>query len=138
MKIETTAQSSIEMRRRALRPEQDLLLCCATTSLDDQRRARLRRLLAEKINWQYLINLAERHRLMPLLHLHLQSAPSGTAPDAQLKLLEDRFRNSLISNLLLTSELRSLLDLFEASGIRAIPFKGPTLAVAAYGDIGLR
>jgi hypothetical protein len=49
-----------------------------------------------------------------------------------------RFRRNLISNLLSTSEMCSILSLLEAHGITAIPFKGPTLAVAAYGDLALR
>jgi hypothetical protein len=53
-------------------------------------------------------------------------------------MLRDRFRRNTISNLLLASELRSLLDRFEAAGIKAIPFKGPTLAAYAYGDLALR
>src|SRR6185503_8502263 len=42
------------------------------------------------------------------------------------------------TNLLLTGELIKLLDSLDARGIPVIPLKGPTLAVRAYGDIGLR
>jgi hypothetical protein len=42
------------------------------------------------------------------------------------------------SSLFLTAELLRLLSLFEAQGIHAIPFKGPTLALSAYGDVALR
>ena len=42
------------------------------------------------------------------------------------------------ANFVLTGELLTLLRLFEKQGIRAVPFKGLTLAAFAYGDLGLR
>ena len=41
-------------------------------------------------------------------------------------------------NLHLTGELLSLLDLFSAHGIPAVPFKGPVLAAVLLGDVALR
>jgi hypothetical protein len=41
-------------------------------------------------------------------------------------------------NMLLTSELINIMKLFEENNIKAIAFKGPTLAQLAYGDITLR
>jgi hypothetical protein len=38
----------------------------------------------------------------------------------------------------MTGELIRLLDLFEAHGIAAIPYKGPTLAALAYGNVAFR
>jgi hypothetical protein len=41
-------------------------------------------------------------------------------------------------NLFLEKELLTLLDTFKANNIMAVPFKGPLLAVAIYGDMLLR
>jgi len=41
-------------------------------------------------------------------------------------------------NFLITGELLQILELFRAHGIRAIPYKGPVLSAAVYGDISLR
>jgi hypothetical protein len=41
-------------------------------------------------------------------------------------------------NLFLTGELVKLLDCFASEGVDVIPFKGPVLALLAYGDLGLR
>jgi hypothetical protein len=41
-------------------------------------------------------------------------------------------------NLFLEKELLRLLDTFKADNIMAVPFKGPLLAVAIYGDMLLR
>src|SRR2546426_10956064 len=50
----------------------------------------------------------------------------------------DERRSIARRNLCLTGDLLSLLELFEARGIPAVPFKGPVLAVQAYGDVALR
>jgi hypothetical protein len=41
-------------------------------------------------------------------------------------------------NLWLSSELLAVLELFERSGVPAVPLKGPVLAVQAYGSVALR
>jgi len=41
-------------------------------------------------------------------------------------------------NRALAAELGELLRLFEESGIRALPFKGPVLALDLFGDLALR
>lgn len=67
------------------------------------------------------------------LTLPVGDSASARAPDVR----EER-RRVARRNLRLTSELLSLLDVFQAHGIRATPFKGPVLAVVAYGNVGLR
>jgi hypothetical protein len=47
-------------------------------------------------------------------------------------------RQIAYANLLLAGELPRLLDRFAAAGIRAVPYKGPTLAAAAFGNLALR
>jgi len=134
----TLAQSHREVRVPGARPEHSLLLDCAATRLDAARRARIKARLAESIDWLYLVETAARHGVMPLLTVNLRAVCSGAVPAAVLDDLQTRFRKNTISNLLLASETRSLLNLFAAHGIRAIPFKGATLAAAAYGDVALR
>ena len=48
------------------------------------------------------------------------------------------YMNIVKQNMLLTSELINIMKLFEENNIKAIAFKGPTLAQLAYGDITLR
>lgn len=75
---------------------------------------------------------------MPLLAVNLRAVCPEAVPATVLDDLQARFRQNAISNLLLASETRSLLNLFAAHGIDAIPFKGVTLAASAYSDIALR
>src|SRR5258706_1019192 len=54
-----------------------------------------------------------------------------------LRLERDNEANTKTS-LFLTGELLKVLEFLEKDGIQPIPFKGPTLALRAYGDVGLR
>jgi hypothetical protein len=121
-----------------LRPEHELLKCISRPSLDGERAARVRLLLNDDLDWDYLLSTARNHSLIPFLHLH----SSAIAPEAVPKQVLDQLRIEVDENtrrsLFLTGELVKLLTLFEEHGINAIPFKGPALALTTHGDVGLR
>jgi hypothetical protein len=100
--------------------------------------ARINKLTQRDIDWTYLIRTARRHGVMPLLYWNLKETHVETMPEGVLKELRDEYRINMIRNLVLTAKLFSLVDLFQTNGISAIPYKGPTLSVLAYGDISLR
>jgi hypothetical protein len=83
-----------------------------------------------------LLELAERHRLIPLLHRHLPASP-GTADPVRHE-LATLAAASTRDALRLAGELRGLVDAFEGAGVRVAAYKGPALAVRAYGDVALR
>lgn len=120
------------------RPEVELLLCCARTHLDTSTAERLRDLLQEDIDWDYLLRLARQHKMMPLLYWHLNLTCSEAVPKATLELLQKHFNDNAQRNQFLTLELLKLLNLFEKQGIPAIPFKGPVLAASVYDNLALR
>ena len=126
----------LENARRHIRPEDEVLLCVGRVDKDGETAGRLNSLLRCHLDWEYLLGSAQQHGLMPGLHQCLSSA--STVP-AEVKA---RLRNeSLVlqgTNLLLTRELLRVLILLESEGIRAIPFKGPTLTMMAYGNLALR
>ncbi|MGB5054969.1 MAG: nucleotidyltransferase family protein, partial [Nitrospirales bacterium] len=78
------------------------------------------------------------HGVMPLLYRSLQATCPEEIPPATLDELRDSFRTNLVRNEILARELLTLLDLLRAQGISAISFKGPTLAISAYGHLSLR
>ena len=120
----------------ATRRENDLLICIARRTLAAAEQARLQRLLSGELDWEYLLATADRHCLIPLLYGHLNSVAS-VPPEVMSRLAELNHENTR-SSLLLTGELLQLLSVLEAHGIKAIPFKGPTLALRAYGDVARR
>jgi len=120
------------------RLENELLLCCGTALNSPGKVSRIRRLTQGGIDWPYLIRTARRHGVMPLLYWNLKEIHFETVPEGVLKELCNEYRINMIRNLFLTAKLFNLLDLFQTNGISAIPYKGPTLSVLAYGDICLR
>lgn len=120
------------------RPEVELLLCCARTHIDTLTAERIKTLLQQDINWEYLLQTALQHRVMPLLYRSLNTTCPEAVPQATLEHLRNLFYTKAQHNLFLTSELLKILNLFEAHGISAIPFKGAILAASAYDNPALR
>src|SRR6266850_3896425 len=124
--------------RRLNSPEHELLLCCARTSATVPIAERLRGLLSADIDWNYFLKLARRHSLVPLAYVQLDRSASDLVPPDALRRLKRDYRENAARNIVLTAELSRLINLFAASGIEAIPYKGPLLALFAYGDLTLR
>jgi hypothetical protein len=125
-------------RKEDINPEAELLLACASTQIDAARTERIRALLHKHLDWLSLMHLALRHGLLPLLYRNLCTTDPELVPHPVLCQLRTLFLANAQRNLLLTIELLKLLELFGAHGIPVIPFKGPTLAASAYGDLSLR
>ena len=62
------------------RPENQILICVGRRSLDDAAAANLSQLLRRDLDWNYLLLMAERHRLVPSLHYHLYRQSSNEVP----------------------------------------------------------
>jgi hypothetical protein len=120
------------------RPEHELLLCCAHTRRSSEITGRIAALLSEDIDWELVLRLAQEHRLRSLLYWQLSGACPEAVPKNTLDQLRNHFRANHLRNLFLTGELLKLLRELEASGIPAIPYKGPVLATAVYGNLALR
>ena len=118
--------------------EEELLLCCARASMDPERAERMLNLLRGKIEWELLIEAAERHGLRPLLCWHLHSVAPELVPEDVLVELRRYFYANAAQNFRLTAELLNILALFESHDIPAIPFKGPISAISIYGNLALR
>jgi putative nucleotidyltransferase-like protein len=120
------------------RPEHELLLCCARTECDTEVANRLRVLAGASIDWDYLFQLARRHSVLPLIYRQLQTHACDLVPDDRLVQLKQSYQENVARNLVLTSELMTLLRTFGDAGIESVPFKGPALALIAYNDLSLR
>ena len=120
------------------RPEIELLLCCARTDVRASEAERVRALVGHEMDWSQLIKSARHHGVMPLLHQNLERICADRLPNRLLAVLRHQCGENAQRNLSLFTELISVLDLLQAHGIQAITFKGPTLAVLAYGDLSRR
>jgi len=119
-------------------PEFRLLLACATILPTQEDEAVIRQLLTDGIDWTLFFQEAINRELVD----QAGHALARVAPD----LLPGQLRNALrttmdrrrISNRVLFDELARVIDALANEGIKSIPFMGPTLAIQAYGDLGLR
>jgi hypothetical protein len=120
------------------RPEIELLLCCATSQISADRAEHIRNLVHRNLDWDYVVEKALAHGVMPLLFRSLYASCQDSVPGAAFDRLRKLYRANAQRNLFLTSELLKLLHLLDSHGISAIPFKGPVLAVSAYKNLSLR
>jgi hypothetical protein len=118
-------------------PPAELLLLCARARPDADVASRIRALAIQVGDWEDLVDLASRHGLLPVLYTRLRDLCPGMDKD-RLTGLKSQYAANARRNALLLAELLHLLDLFQAKGIVALPFKGPVLAVQAYGDYAAR
>lgn len=101
-------------------------------------RERIVGLVRQNLDWEYLSQLAKRHAVLPLLYRQLDASAAAEVPAAPLERLRAKFRDNAARNLYLTGELERIITLFKAEGVEVLPYKGPALAAAAYGQISLR
>ena len=92
----------------------------------------------DEVDWEYLFLLARRHSVVPLLYLQLEQHASDLVPAEKLSQLKKHYLENSARNTILTAELCRLITLFADSGIEAIPYKGPVLALFAYDNLALR
>jgi hypothetical protein len=115
-----------------------LLAACSTRSdSDKEKRAILRPLLQQEVEWETLVDLADRHGVAPLLY-HTLSSLQLPIPSDKLRNLRDNYHRNLHKSLFLSRELIRILEHIEALGLEIMPYKGLALAESVYGDIALR
>ena len=90
---------------------------------------------AEEPDWDPLLQLADYHRLTPLLARAARGYPKPAHVDA---VLQAAARASAQRNLLLLSHTAHIAAAFQSYGIAPLFLKGPLLAHQIYGDLSLR
>ena len=114
--------------------EWDLLLAIASAQ---NATSRLRGLVEQPLDWALFERLAETHGLLPMAAAKL-GADYSLLPVPVVDEMRSICQENARRGLWFASELFSVLDVLSASGIHAVPFKGPTLAAMAQGDLVLR
>lgn len=117
-------------------PEQGVILSALRSGRgwEDRVRESLRR----EPDWDVLRRTAGVHGVLPFLHARLKEAAQDLVPQAEMARWKVLYQANARRNLVMTARLLKVLQVFEAHGIRAVPYKGPALAEAAYGDVALR
>lgn len=97
----------------------------------------IRAVFGKPIQWKALFALAEQHGLQPLLY-HTLSKIEDRVPAAEMCSLQQIYQTNLLKSLFLSRELIRIVDHLRSAALDVLPYKGPALAEAVYGDIALR
>lgn len=122
----------------AMCPEVQLLVACARTTHSAANIARIRQLSTAALDWAVIYDFALRSHTDPLLYRSLNTICPNNVPPSILEQLKDRFVHGTYCNLLISAEMLRVLEVLNGQGIPAATFKGPLLAIQAYGDLALR
>lgn len=118
--------------------EQQLLLSLARPSIDDAVAEHIYSIVQKGIDWPTFLYQAEYHWVTMQIYPGLKRFCASSIPADLLTKIETTYFANTARNLLLARELIQLLKLLTTHGILAIPFKGPTLAISAYGHLARR
>jgi len=104
----------------------------------DHSEAATARAAADVVDWASMRAAALRHGLIALLYRRLAAAGVPVVAADEL----DRLRALAVVNerrsLFMGGQLLRLIGLLAQAGVEALPYKGPVMAEALYGDAGLR
>jgi hypothetical protein len=120
------------------RPEIALILATARVHLERDDAARIRTSLQGDLDWAYLLRIAHRNGVMPLLYRSLSAVGPDRVPPDVFDQLREVFHENFLRNLRMTAARLKILALLGAHGLAAISYKGPTLAALAYGNLAFR
>jgi hypothetical protein len=91
-----------------------------------------------RLDWNLVLQLAVRHSVVPLLYTRLVAYAGDWAPATFQVGLRQAYLGSVSRALLLTEELRRVLEYLRMRTIRTLAYKGPALAAQLYGDASVR
>jgi len=116
-----------------------LINCCKTTPSEDDIAFIRSQLTTDNLSLSTsLSHLAHAHGIFPLFYHSLKTHASDLIPGDTLQALKQQYMTIVQRNMLMAAELIRIMKLFQGNGIDALAFKGPALALMAYGDITLR
>ena len=129
------AMGSDSKRGKELRPELELILCCARARPDEVTARRVDTLLRGRLNWADVVATAFQHHVASLLYENLKLSTEELVPTVWLDSIRQYARESSGLALHLFSELLRIKEIFEAEHLLLIPYKGPILSWLAYRSL---
>ncbi len=119
-------------------PEFGLVLACLQAFSGRGGKGRIQALWRSGIDGEAFLNLVDQHRVSAPIYEALSTCRGHGITGSTLQALKERYRSNVRQVLIKTGELVRLVRRFEEKGIRVLPLKGPVLALALYGKVGLR
>src|SRR5579862_5448271 len=136
--LRTATETPHNMLNDVPQLELRLLLACARVASTYTVDRAIQDMLQQSIDWTAFARLAVDHGLAGLAGQTLSRVAPDLLPEDILDALRTFVHQTRRENRARFEELASVLDALAANGVEAIAFKGPVLALRAYGDLGLR
>jgi len=134
--LATAAQVEItrnQRRANGFEPEFQLLLACSRIDFDESDAAAV---FAVPLDWDRVLKLAERHRLVAPLYTFLRERED--VPGSIRSAIRARFEGHALRGLRFSAELARIAGRFADHQIHVLAHKGPALAQFLYGDPAMR
>ena len=122
-------------------PEFHLLATCSWLAPPNQEHLQAQNIatcIEADIDWGQFIALTDRHRVQTIAYTALSRHAGEKVPDPILRHLKDRSTQFRMQALMNAAEHVRLCSLFDANGIRVIPWKGVMLSQRLFGDPAIR
>jgi hypothetical protein len=121
---------------RPLSPELRLCAACAIWPHTDRRTEAIRTAIAAPLDWSRFVRVAERHRVIGLVRDGLTQARPHVPP-AIAREIGVEAATLVRKNLTMAAEALKLQRLFDEANLPVLFIKGTSLAVLAFGNLGL-
>lgn len=114
-----------------------LAVACSVWPPSDRRTEAIRAAAASPLDWDHFLQVVRRHRIVGLVHDGLTRSSSAVPSDIRREI--GGLATTLVrQNLELAAEAVRLQHLFAEKDLPVMFFKGVSLAILAYGNLGLR
>lgn len=120
-----------------LSPEFSLAAACAAWPPSDRRTETIHVAAAKQLDWPRFTRVVERHGVWCLVRDGLRQAKPAIPPEI-LGEIEEQTTSLVRSGLAMAVETVRLQRLFDEAGLSLLILKGASLAMLAYGNLGMR
>jgi hypothetical protein len=114
-----------------------LAAACSVWPPSDRRSDAIREVAAGPLEWDRFLRVAQRHWVLGLAHQGLTEARVAIPPEIRRE-IGARAATMVRENLAMAAEALRLQRLFDAAHVPVLFVKGSSLAMLAYGNLGLR
>jgi Uncharacterised nucleotidyltransferase/Transglutaminase-like superfamily len=118
--------------------EFELVLACLRWPQQYVDGERVRQLAGEDLRWLYLLQIANYHKVSPLVFRNLETFAGSCVPSETMAILAAQYEHNVAMSERAAHHLRLVSGRLQDQGIGVRVFKGIPLAVAAFQDFRLR
>ncbi len=117
----------------------EILLLCTTARLAPAAIERISQILAKPVDWEYLIELGSFQGVIALVtHNLAASGLLSKVPQPYENKLKRIYHSTVYRNIILSTELASVISAFQLQGVETVCLKGIVLAEVLYGNAYVR